>query len=837
MKANVVIVFVTFIISFNLCLSNPGQTETDGPLFSMSSLDSGILKIVNCGIEPYVQIALTVSGSIIKSKNNGFFWESLDSDFISKGKAKVDFHPNEIGDIRDIIQSAYNPSTLFFVGTKGINWLTSDCAKTLRAFNHGRRLEDLLFHPINENWILTTAYTSEEDEVNSVYKELYLSIDGGLSWRFLIDFVIQVSWGLGSSENFKFGVPRERILVARHQDTNKAEDIEKAKESVDFVYSDDFFISKKISLANIESFTLTNERLFVKKKEFLSSNDLKPDNSGVLKEYQNVWHADTKHLSYEFSPIYINVETNTDYGNFKFMGKDELVMTVASEDSKSKFGDLYINDIRGGVFTSSLDNVMINNNHPEITEINGIEGILFANVFEQKSQIARERKDITNETQKLINTALDDALKADNEFFQVVTKLSFNQGISWHKILPPQTNSLGGQYKDCVSRRCYLHLHYLSAANNDFLTKQTAIGVIVANGNVGERLDITKTSLFLSRDGGLSWRELRKRSHIFNVGNNGSIIVIAPKEQLVTDISYSIDEGVTFNSITISSIPIRVDKIINIKNSLNFLIHGSDLTIHNQHESGAIIGINFTKAFQRECLNPEYAGSDSSDYELWSPHADTMSNKKVVGFDCLLGQKITYTRRKEKHSCYNGSQFNPKIKTEKCKCQETDYVCDFGYDRDNYLMPCVKIYDPNEETLRLVHGLTDQDGCKNIVTKGYRKIVGNKCIGGVDLEPQILECEQKAGKRTLIKILIFVALFLLLAYAVYKSQSASKNDLYSNTRESKRSEEMFNISQQTEMNRSAYEEYIRLEGKSKSQKKPNNSNRSKNTSLNDTDSD
>jgi hypothetical protein len=44
-------------------------------------------------------------------------------------------------------QSPVDDSLIVFLGTHGINWVTEDCGANIRAFNSGKVIEEMLFHP------------------------------------------------------------------------------------------------------------------------------------------------------------------------------------------------------------------------------------------------------------------------------------------------------------------------------------------------------------------------------------------------------------------------------------------------------------------------------------------------------------------------------------------------------------------------------------------------------------------------------------------------------------------------------------------------------------------
>ena len=55
--------------------------------------------------------------------------------------------------------------------------------------------------------------------------------------------------------------------------------------------------------------------------------------------------------------------------------------------------------------------------------------------------------------------------------------------------------------------------------------------------------------------------------------------------------------------------------------------------------------MDFSSLKRRTCTGFETPDTSSSDYETWSP-SDQMQK------DCLLGQKYTYTRRKQDSKCF-----------------------------------------------------------------------------------------------------------------------------------------------------------------------------------------
>ena len=82
----------------------------------------------------------------------------------------------------------------------------------------------------------------------------------------------------------------------------------------------------------------------------------------------------------------------------------------------------------------------------------------------------------------------------------------------------------------------------------------------MGTGNLGKKLSAngSQKNLYLSRDGGLTWQSTRPGSYIYEIGDHGAIIVIAKKNEPITEIEFTWDEGNTWESLTISDTPIIV---------------------------------------------------------------------------------------------------------------------------------------------------------------------------------------------------------------------------------------------------------------------------------------
>lgn len=97
------------------------------------------------------------------------------------------------------------------------------------------------------------------------------------------------------------------------------------------------------------------------------------------------------------------------------------------------------------------------------------------------------------------------------------------------------------------------------------------MGIVLATGNLGKRLTSNDSpkNLYISRDGGLTWRSTKPGSYIYEIGDHGALIVVAKKGQPTTDIEFSWDEGLTWETLKISEKSMIIENIIIEPNSVS----------------------------------------------------------------------------------------------------------------------------------------------------------------------------------------------------------------------------------------------------------------------------
>ena len=74
-----------------------------------------------------------------------------------------------------------------------------------------------------------------------------------------------------------------------------------------------------------------------------------------------------------------------------------------------------------------------------------------------------------------------------------------------------------------------------------------APGFVMGVGSIGDYLlPYDQCDTFLSTDGGVTWQMIDKEAHLYEFGDQGSILVIVNDEEGVDNIRYSSDLGRTW---------------------------------------------------------------------------------------------------------------------------------------------------------------------------------------------------------------------------------------------------------------------------------------------------
>jgi hypothetical protein len=283
-------------------------------------------------------------------------------------------------------------------------------------------------------------------------------------------------------------------------------------------------------------------------------------------------------------------------------------------------------------------------------KIQGLEGVALVNVVDNVDELKRGMNK------------------------KIKTKITHDDGASW-TYLPCPEKDLDNKPTSCdpkdLSKRS-LHLHGYTERRDprDTFSSPSAVGLLIGVGNVGTYLGLyNEGHTFLTKDAGVTWKQIQKGTYLWEYGDQGSIIVLVARDTPTSKVIYSIDDGDSWNDFTFDEEGVMtVERITTVPsdNSRNFLLWGK--------KDGSITTVNldFTGTTNKQCYLPDHnnVDSDKSDYDLWFP---THPGKEEEP-DCLFGHKSLYYRKKPGRVCYNGPLIDRlHTREENCTCTRQDF--------------------------------------------------------------------------------------------------------------------------------------------------------------------
>lgn len=659
--------------------------------YKVSSLDSSIQEVLYCGPRKETILILTEERKAYRSESSGNSWKAVTAD-------------SNNWKIEKIIQSKSDDKLIAFLGKQGTNWYSEDCGKTLKSLNYEKPITNLRFHPKMRSWVLAESWVkcSETDSECTEGKTLYLTKDLGLTWQALVDFVIQFSWGSdGFNSDIEKEIPFGRIYVTKNINPEKTPKIG-WNIDIDLLYSDDFFSTSETIVAHGNKFLLSDRFILVATAVETDKEEVQL----MVSSYPNIHEFSKAELPIKRIPEHSYTLVDTSEGS--------IFIQVNHFSKRSDYGTIYMSDSTGKRFTVSLlYNVRARSGYCDFQKVKGLEGIFISNIYD---------KDL------YLDNVPDKKVKDQAQKFQK-TVITFDKGGEWKRIEAPERDSTGKRI--ICEEECYLNLHSVTSSYSPTYSSENAIGLILATGNVGKFLSYKEDELstYLSRDGGVSWTEVRKGEYIYEFGDHGAIILMADSQKATNALLYSWNEGLTWEKLALEE-SLEVENIViePTATSQKFLVYGE------KDGKGVVIALDFTTFHEPVCRNPEKAGKSDSDYEVWTPSTGNANS-------CLMGHKVQYVRRKQDIECFNGEEFERPIFIKNCDCVNEDFECDLGFYRENGGV-CKKM-----DSFELKEPTCSENGVKEEIT-GYRRVAGNTCIGGVStvLEPKLIECSESSSK-------------------------------------------------------------------------------------------
>lgn len=383
---------------------------------------------------------------------------------------------------------------------------------------------------------------------------------------------------------------------------------------------------------------------------------------------------------------------------------DDMVFMHVDEEGDTGYGTIYASDDRGIVYSKSLERHLYTTTggDTDFTNVTSLRGVFITSVLAKDSSVQ--------------------------------TVVSFDQGGEWVPLRKPDNSKCDATAKD--PEKCSLHIHaaYSTAMRLNVpmlpLSEPNAVGLILAHGSVGDAISVMRPDVYVSDDGGYTWLKALNGPHHYAILDSGGLLVAVEHSptQPVNQIKFSTDEGQCWGVYNFTSEPIYFTGLASEPGarSMNVSIWGYRDSLLSQYWIS--ITIDFRDLLTRDCQD--------GDYVPWLAHSDDISDPTD---GCMLGYKEKFLRLKKDSVCFNGRDYEVNTEPTLCPCTLDDFMCDFGYYRQENSSECVEQPDLTGKVLEFcLHGKEEQ-----LQTTGYRKIPGNLCVGGTKPERKEIDLSQR----------------------------------------------------------------------------------------------
>ena len=734
---------------------------------------------------------------------------------------------------------------MLLLGQDGQHWTSKDGGKSYEAIKSSVAFTEAKLH---EDMILatsTSAGCSVSDTGASAskargrgcYKTLHASYDFGATWKECLDYVVQFDWarnlvdvydGKGkmrhahthSTELAKAHmatgkevrveeVPRQRIFATKFKTEKGDQQFGIWSPDIHMLHSDDAFKTRKVLLEHGNRFVFMGRYIFVAEFKPHTPNRRRHKSSSVSSSPHSgpsVLLRVSADIGRTFSVSKLPLKLRQHEFTILDTSEQSVFLHVNHEGANANYGNVYSSDATGSFYSMTLRKNRRDDGDGkcDFEKIEGLMGVYMANIVAHPEDVEVAGADEDDNANN--DMGEDDSAKferkrsrketGDEELIKSV--VTFDKGGEWAYLNPPERDATGKAVSCNHEDGCSLHLHGTTDLWGPMYSSANALGLVMATGNIGPGLTPheDQTNTYLTRDGGLSWFEVMKGSHIYEFGDHGGLILMAKDQEATDELLYSHDEGVTWKKFRFSDRKMEVNNIIIERTTAaqQFLVYGTEKEKESGKHVGVVYFVDFEGLHTRQCVGIDQPDTEDSDYELWSPWDGRYGGK------CLLGHMIQYTRRKRDKKCFNGLDHERAKFIKSCPCVAKDFECDFGYERpmSDKNGPCTAV-----ATLSKAKASMDEDGarvaetdaasptfsppvCSSTgfykITKGYRRVAGDICLedaeGATKLSPQIIHCS--GGHMGLV---FFILAVVLLgcggAATVMKSKDMSAGEAFS----------------------------------------------------------
>eukprot|EP00007_Cunea_sp_BSH-02190019_P005735 CAMPEP_0174239336 /NCGR_PEP_ID=MMETSP0417-20130205/14235_1 /TAXON_ID=242541 /ORGANISM="Mayorella sp, Strain BSH-02190019" /LENGTH=865 /DNA_ID=CAMNT_0015318273 /DNA_START=174 /DNA_END=2771 /DNA_ORIENTATION=- len=598
-------------------------------------------------------------------------------------------------------------------------WRSPDQGATYERVRLPFYVTSLLPHPVNPNWILATGLVSS----NATHVDGFLSVDGGFSWSAPLTYVWRLTWGSYDEQHASdFFVLRQSEPVGQ-QYSSKPRDVLKCT-------LEHGEIQKcRLLLSRVNSMFYYHNILFV---------------SMLLSETVR-------------EPLYFSIDEGAtmkpvllpeDYvGRYTVLSSGDVdsvwinVLPIASDSAQPIWGDTFVSALEDEVFSLALRYTRrAPSSGVDMQPVYSLPGAYVANQVTNADAVAHTQGTTDH----------------------VRTLFSYDNGGEWNPLPLPHGASCPHD-----STTCSLHLFGPSETQSGYAySKQSAVGIVMATGNVGEYLEVDprgdEVDTYLTRDAGHTWIKIAQGAHTYEIADHGGLLVLVDNNNPTSEFLYSWDEGASWSSCHFTGqgdMDVRNVIALPSGKSQTFLLYGTRRIQNTVYQ--VVVQLDLSTLHERQCVGADRPGEAESDYELWTP-------TDFEGNTCILGQEINFIRRRPLAACFNGQDLEREHVIESCLCSREDYECDYCFELDASGETCVP---EKSGVCANVDPLEPPVPCSGhyLQSSGYRLVVDSHCDplhGGLDLRPVEVACPQVSldddnGSGVVIGVLVTLALLIL----------------------------------------------------------------------------
>ncbi|KAG8451093.1 hypothetical protein GDO86_003386 [Hymenochirus boettgeri] len=465
---------------------------------------------------------------------------------------------------------------------------------------------DLPFHPL-----VSMTYNPENSKyllMLSVDFGLWISKDFGTSWKEIHHSVCSVKWGTGNTIHFTTIANNSCKADFRLMTLKRTSD-----------FGQTFQVLKE----RVHSFGLWGRFLLASVVE----EDKIKRKIHVSQDQGDKWNvAQLPSVTYEqFYSV--------------LAASDDMVFIHVDDEGDTGCGTIYTSDDRGIIYSKSLDRHLYTTTggDTDFTNVTSLRGVFITSV-----------------------------LSEDNSIQSVIT---FDQGGEWSPLRKPDKAKCDSTAKD--KEQCSLHIHAQYSISQKLqvpmppLSEPNAVGIVIAHGSVGGAVSVSPPAVYLSDDGGYSWRQVLDGPHHYAILDSGGLIVaVEQSDELVNTIKFSTDEGQCWFYYNFTNEPFIFTGLASEPGalSLNVTVWG--------YQPGFLrhvwksYTIDFAHLLRKDCVE--------QDYILWLAHS---TDPGALLDGCVLGYKEQYYRLHKSSMCRNGRDYTVSKVHSPCNCTLDDYMC------------------------------------------------------------------------------------------------------------------------------------------------------------------